>query len=199
MPQLGEVAKGRDIGYKKGNNKYFWQACRECAKERWVALRKGEPVYTRCQDCAQKETARGQRGKQRYRSKGGRVLDGSGYIRRSLSFYTTPFQSMMPKSQCYILEHRLVMAEYLGRSLTLDEIVHHKNGIRTDNRLENLELTVRGGHSKAHSKGYWDGYKSGLLDGQAEAIKNLRTEIRLLRLQVRELSNAMQARLECDV
>jgi HNH endonuclease len=43
----------------------------------------------------------------------------------------------------FVYEHRRVLAERLGRPLYEDELVHHRNGDRTDNRPENLELCLR--------------------------------------------------------
>lgn len=53
----------------------------------------------------------------------------------------------------YVLEHRVVMEEHLGRLLTPDEVVHHINEDTTDNRAENLAVMTRSGHSKHHRGG----------------------------------------------
>ena len=74
--------------------------------------------------------------------KGGIKIHGYGY--RLVASPDHPFKD----KQGYVREHRLVMEKHLGRYLRLDELVHHKNHIKTDNRIENLELTTRSEHKK---------------------------------------------------
>ena len=75
--------------------------------------------------------------------KGGRTLLKTGYIRVRMMPDDPLFHMGSVKKDGrsgYVLEHRLIMARQIGRPLERWEIVHHKNGIRTDNRIENLEL-----------------------------------------------------------
>ena len=77
--------------------------------------------------------------------KGGRVRDKHGYIR-----IRTPRHPANVDG--YVFEHRLVMERYLGRLLKPDEVVHHRNGVKDDNRLENLSLEVCGEHHRRHHR-----------------------------------------------
>ena len=69
--------------------------------------------------------------------KGGKSIEKNGYVRVS------GHQSHPKARQGQVAEHILVMEKSLDRYLLVGESVHHKNGVRSDNRLENLELRRR--------------------------------------------------------
>ena len=114
--------------------------CRRCREKR----RPKKPCFdcptliggksVRCKRCAPKARS----GANNPNWTGGRTLTSKGYVLRS----DRP-DHPNARASGKILEHTLVMSELLERPLKDFENVHHKNGVRTDNRPENLELWIK--------------------------------------------------------
>lgn len=79
--------------------------------------------------------------------KGGKIID------RNYIYIWKP-NHLFATKKGYVREHRLVMEAHIGRYLTKDEDIHHINGNKKDNRIENLELFeshsdhIKNGHGK---------------------------------------------------
>jgi predicted XRE-type DNA-binding protein len=78
--------------------------------------------------------------------KGGRRVDSRGYIEINVG----EDHPMASKNRRYVGEHRLVMAEKLGRMLTSDELVHHIDENKQNNDPANLEIEDRSTHMTRH-------------------------------------------------
>lgn len=147
MPEIGEIKTDRELGLK-GKHRRQWVICPQCGKGRWVILTATKrPDYTGlCHQCNASI-----RGGKRLKT-GGRWTTGQGYVMRLLQ--PDDFFFSMAGADGYVGEHRLVMAQSLGRCLHSWELVHHKGvrdkGIknRSDNLIDNLQLVSDDKHKQ---------------------------------------------------
>jgi hypothetical protein len=86
-------------------------------------------------------------GEKAHNWKGGRQITTKGYIMVKKDGYPGT------NNRGYIMEHRYVMEKHLGRSLKKNEVVHHINGDKKDNRIENLKLMTHARHTIMHHTG----------------------------------------------
>jgi hypothetical protein len=123
-----------------------YKRCTKCKKAILKSLfskdsKKPDGYYSSCKECVRKKY-----GVVRKRREPGTVyIDNSGYKRVAGSS---------------VRQHREIMESVLGRKLSRDEHVHHKNGDKTDNRLENLEILTASEHHKEHFAEVKDKLKS---------------------------------------
>lgn len=127
--------------------KLFWKplawykrkAHHYCSRDCYAQSKKGVKLG----EITRQRMSLSHRGERNYQWKGGRYTGKDGYIH---------IRDIERKK--YIREHQLVMEKHIGRKLIKGEVVHHKNGIRTDNRLSNLELLTISEHKKLHGNQY---------------------------------------------
>lgn len=121
--------------------------CKTCGKS--VFLKKSQAVRARyCSNSCYWKSLKGSTGDKNPSYKGGRRIGSDGYY----LLYSPNHPHC--DSQKYVREHRLIMEKIIGRYLTKEEVVHHINGNKLDNRADNLMLFYNNSeHVKHHAKG----------------------------------------------
>jgi hypothetical protein len=137
----GRFIKGyyTDHGFKKGHipwskGKHPSIETKDKISKALVGKSKGKENAIKGRD----KISKSKLGEKNWKWKGGRYTSPDGYV-----YILVPTHPKINNRRGYIAEHQLVMEKMIGRYLMPDEIVHHKNKIRNDNRPENLALVTR--------------------------------------------------------
>jgi hypothetical protein len=138
------------IPSKKPRQKY---CCRQC----WLddPKKKQKIICEYCGKEVLKIPAAIKRAKHHYCSKQCCDLDKKGKegnrIKNGIE-YAHGYRKILVRPNKYEFEHRLIMEKHIGRKLSQDEVVHHINRNKLDNRIENLLLCTKAEHIELHRK-----------------------------------------------
>lgn len=154
ISQKLDVAVGTVFNYLKKYEIESRVEPTERTRKKWSEKRKGVPSPRKgvsLSEETKKKISEAQKGRIRNPSLygGHRKRRSDGYIK-----VYVPDHPLATKDG-YVMEHILVMEKAIGRYITRDEVVHHKNKKRDDNRIENLELMTFKAHASMHSKERW--------------------------------------------
>jgi hypothetical protein len=177
----------RNSAQSKQSHREILIECPKCRKERWTSLHhlKEQTSTALCKQCAREL----QHGENHPAWKGYR-MSGNGLYRMVLIY---PDSSYYPMASAvttiygggrYVMEHRFIMAQHIGRPLLKQEHVHHINGDRLDNHVENLQLISPRNHA---------------IYTHMCANCELRKEIRLLKWLVKQLQIQLQYKLQKEL
>lgn len=140
MKKKCEICK-ESFSKKPSDSKKYWAIKRFCSQRCFGVHHRNHKVTEE-----HKEKLRSLSGSNSHAWKGGIIMGSQGYMLQ-----------YNPVTKKHMLQHRYVIEQHLGRKLEKNEHVHHLNGDRLDNRIENLVLMDRTEHGLIHANQRWHG------------------------------------------